>query len=184
MVRRFLAVAAVMSAVALAGCAPNGRDTPSPEPVVTTPTVSPSPQWTEEEQGAIDAVQKYLEVWTSISQDLVDSDWNAIRDVASDPAANDATTLWFQWVDNGWHLVGAPSFEVDLVTQGGTDYQGTRYHVHGCYITTGSHLSDSDGNPLTKQGADRSTANYLVLRIVSPEDKYYVLEDVTEGNPC
>lgn len=169
---------------AVAGCTPDVQETPTPEPVITTPTPSPTPEWTEEEQAAIDAVQNYLAVWTYISQNLQTADWNAIRDVASDPAANDAGTLWVQWNDNGWHLAGSPSFEPDRVSEGATNYQGTRYHVHGCYVTTGSHLSDPDGNPQTKQGADRSTTNYLVLHLITPRDRWLVLEDIIEGNPC
>jgi len=182
--RRLIGVVVVALLATVAGCTPDGVETPSTVPVVTTPTPTPTPQWSADEQGAIDAVQRYLEVWTSISQDLVNSDWDQIRDVASDPAANDAVTLWFQWNDNGWHLVGKPVFEADGVSQGGTDYEGTRYHVHGCYITIDAHLSDANGDPLTKQGADRGTANYLVIHQINPEEKYYVLEDTREGNPC
>ena len=176
---------AVMLAAGLTGCTPDGgQETPSPEPTVSTPAPTPTPQWTEEEQAAIDAVQNYLAVWTYISQNLQTADWNAIRDVASDPAANDAGTLWRQWYDNDWHLVGSPSFEVARVAEGGTDYQGTQYHVYGCYITANSHLSDADGNPLTKQGPDRGTANVLVLHMLTPTDRYLVLQDTTEGDPC
>ena len=183
--RRATFMIAVMLAAGLAGCTPDGgQETPSPEPVVSTPIATPTPQWTSEEQSAIDAVQNYLTVWTYISQNLQTADWNAIRDVAGDPAANDAGTLWFQWNDNGWHLVGQPSFEVNSVAEGGTDYQGTRYHVYGCYITANSHLSDQDGNPLTKQGADRSTASFLVLHQSTPQDDYYVLEDIVGDEPC
>jgi len=184
MTRRSMSLVAAMMIVALAGCSPDGKETPGPEPVVSTPMPTPSPQWTVEEQGAIDAVQKYLEVWSDISQNLGTADWDAINDVASDPAVNNAVTLWFQWNDNHWHLVGKPVFNVDRVDQGGTDYQGTRYHVHGCYITVDAHLSDADGNPLTKQGADQSTANFLVMHQLNPHDDYYVLDDTMEDNPC
>jgi len=184
MTRKPVVMIVVMMVAALTGCSPDGGETPSPDSVASTPTPTPSPQWTPEEQGAIDAVQKYLEVWTNISQNLGTADWDEIRNVASDPAANNAVMLWLQWNDNHWHLVGSPSLVVDRVSEGGTDYQGTRYHVHGCYITADAHLSDADGNPLTKQGADRSTANYLVLHQVTPQDGHLVLEDTTEGDPC
>jgi len=184
MTRKPVVMIVVMMVAALAGCSPDGRETPGPEPTVYTPTPTPSPQWTTEEQGAIDAVQKYLEVWTKISQNLQTADLNAIRDVASDPAANNAVILWSQWRENGWHLTGTPMLVVDRVDEGATDSQGTRYHVHGCYITSGSSLSDMDGNPLTKQGADRSTGNYLVLHQIKPQDTFYVIDDVTEGDPC
>ena len=177
-------IIAMALVAALAGCTPGGQETPTPEPVVYTPVPSPAPSWSAEEQNAIDAVQKYLAVWTSIGQDLVGSDWDDIHGVAGDPAANDSIETWTLWGENGWHLVGSPVFEVDRVAEGATDYQGTRYHVHGCYISVAAHLVDQDGITVVKQGADRSTANYLVLHMVSPADTYYVLEDVLEGNQC
>ena len=184
MTRKPIVMIMVMMIAALTGCSPDGKETPSPQPTVYTPTPTPSPQWTTEEQGAIDAVQKYLTVWTDISQNLGTADWDTINDVASDPAVNNAVTLWFQWNDNHWHLFGAPTLEVDRVAQGATDYQGTRYHVHGCYISIGSYLLDADGNPLPKQASDRTTVNYLVLHILNPKDVYLVLEDTMEGNAC
>jgi len=182
--RKLTLIIAMTLLAALVGCTPDAKETPTPEATVYTPVPSPTPSWSTEEQGAIDAVQKYIAVWTDISQNLQTADWNGIRDVASDPAANNAVILWSQWRENGWHLVGSPTLEVDRVDEGATDAQGTRYHVHGCYITSGSSLSDMDGNPLTKQGADRSTGNYLVLHQMKPQDTFYVLDDVTEGDPC
>jgi len=182
--RLIVLVVAAVGVVGLVGCTPSGGESASPEPEVTTPGTSPSPQWTAEEQSAIDAVQRYLEVWTEIGQNIDTADWNTIRDVASDPAANDAGDTWVLWEEHGWHLEGSPSFEVDRVDIGATDYQGTRYHVYGCYITVNVHLADQDGNLVEKQGADRSTGNYLVLHLVDPSDKYLVLEDTSEGNPC
>jgi len=184
MTRKPVVMIAVMMVAAMTGCSPDGEETPSPQPVASTPTPTPSPQWTAEEQGAIDAVQKYLEVWTNISQNLGTADWDEIRDVASDPAANNAVVLWLQWNDNHWHLVGSPSLVVDRVSEGGTDNQGTRYHVHGCYITAGVHLDDASNNQLTKQGEDRTTINYLVLHMLNPQDIFYVLEDTVEGESC
>ena len=184
MTRRMTLIIVMTLLAALAGCTPDAKETPTPEATVYTPVPSPTPSWSAEEEGAIDAVQKYLEVWTDIGQNLQTADWNGIHDVAGDPAANDAGTLWQQWNDNGWHLVGAPTFTVDRVDEGATDYQGTRYHVHGCFISTNSYLSDVDGNPQTKQGADRATTNYLVLHMTNPRDRYLVLEDTMEGNPC
>ena len=184
MTRKLALTLALILLAALAGCTPGGQETPTPEAKVYTPTPTPSPQWSAEEQSAIEAAQKYIAAWTNISQNLQTADWNAIRDVASDPAASDAFTVWAQWNQNGWHLVGAPTFDVDRVDEGATDSQGTRYHVHGCYITSGSSLSDMDGNPLTKQGADRSTANFLVIHQVNMQDDYYVLDDQMEDEPC
>ena len=184
MTRRITLTLALTLLTALAGCTPGGQETPAPETTVYTPVPSPTPSWSAEEQGAIDAIQKYLTVWTSIGQDLVGSDWDDIHDVAADPAANDSIDTWSLWAEKGWHLVGSPVFEVDRVAEGATDYQGTIYHVHGCYISVDAHLVDQDGATVVKQGADRSTANYLVLHMTNPADNYYVLEDVLEGNQC
>jgi len=176
-----IVVAAVLLA-AVAGCTPDAQETPTPEPVVSAPTPAPTPEWTEEEQAAIDAVQHYLAVWTYISQNLQTADWNAIRDVASDPAANDAGTLWVQWNDNGWHLVGEPIFTPDDVSLGGLDYVGQRYHVHGCYSIEESYLADSNGDEVGQKGEPRSVALYQVMK--NPDGRYYVFEDDGEDTPC
>ena len=184
MTRKPVVMIVVMMVAALAGCSPDGEETPSPEPTVYTPTPTPSPQWTTEEQGAIDAVQQYLTVWTNISQDPAGTGWDMIREVAGDPAANDATDLWLQWEQKKLHLAGTPIFAPDRVSEGATDYQGTRYHVHGCYITVDSYLIDASNNQQEKQASDRTTVNYLVLHMVHPDDRYLVLEDAFEGDPC
>ena len=182
MTRKPIVMIMVMMIAAMTGCSPDGEETPSPQPVASTPTPTPSPQWTPEEQGAIDAVQKYLEVWTNISQNLGTADWNQIRDVASDPAASDDVSIWTQWLGNGWHLVGAPGFIADSVALGGLDGQGQRYHVHGCYSIEGSYLVDSNGEQTGQRGADRSIALYQVIK--PSDDHYYVFEDGGEDTPC
>ena len=184
MKRRAIFAVMVVIVAGLVGCTPAEQETPTPEPVVSTPTPTPTPQWTEEEQAAIDAVQNYLAVWTSISQDPGNSHWDDIRDVAGDPAASDATDLWLQWYNNQLHLTGKPIFIPARVAEGGTDYQGTRYHVYGCYSTVDSYLVDANGTQLTKQAADRATVNYLVLHMLNPRDRHLVLEDTLEGDPC
>ena len=182
MTRKPVVILAVMMVAAMTGCSPDGRETPSPQPVASTPTPTPSPQWTTEEQGAIDAVQKYLEVWTNISQNLGTADWNQIRDVASDPAASDAVTVWTQWNQNGWHLVGGPVFTPDYVNLGGLDGLGQRIHIHGCFSISEGYLFDSDGNRIEDRGVERGTTNYLVL--LQGNGQYVVLEDNPEDNPC
>ena len=182
MTRRITLTLALTLLAALAGCTPGGQETPTPEPTVYTPVPSPTPSWNAVEQGAIDAVQKYLEVWTDISQNLQTADWYQIRDVASDPAASDAFTVWAQWNQNGWHLVGAPTLDVDRVDEGATDSQGTRYHVHGCFSISEGYLLDIDGNRVTNRGTERGTTNYLVLH--QKNERYVVLEDNPEDESC
>jgi len=182
MKRTPITIVAVMLFAVVAGCTPDsGQQTPTPEPVMSTPTPTPTPQWTEEEQAAIDAVQNYLEVWTSISQNLQTADWNAIRDVSSDPAASEALSVWAQWNQNGWHLEGGPMFIPDYVNRGGLDALGQRYHVHGCFSITDGYLLDINGNRITDRGTERGTADYLVLKGSS---QYLVLEDNPEDEPC
>ena len=177
-------LAVVLAVGMLVGCTPSPQVSPSTE--VTVPSVSitptPTPQWTEDEQGAVDAVQRYLQVWTDIGQNLDDADWTTILEVAGDPAANDAQLLWAQWAGNGWHLVGGPSFIPDQVTQGALDSQGQRYHVHGCYIITGGYLADEAGDPVGNRGVDRGPSEYLVLNLNG--SKYLVLEDTAEDGTC
>ena len=168
----------------LTGCTPVVVETSlspvltSPSPVVTTST----PAWTVEEQAAIDAVHRYLEVWADIGQNLPEADLLVFYDVASDPAANDAFLQWGEWMKKGWHLVGAPSFTPDLVTSGARDHLGERFHVHGCFSIEGSYLVDSDGNQVGDRGTERGTGRTTVLHLTN--DRYLVIEEVSEDDPC
>jgi len=166
---------------ALAGCTQGAESSPTPtiEPSVI---VTPTPSWTDEEQGAIDAVQRYLEVWTGIGQDIEGSDWEKIGEVAAAPAVTNAQDLWVRWAQNDWHLVGAPSFTATLITPGAQDHLGNRYHVYGCYDLANSHLVDSAGKYVVEQTSEIAVVNYLVLRMENT--KYLVLEDSLEGETC
>jgi len=149
---------------------------------ISTPTASPTPTWTAEEQGAVDAVHNYLAVWTNISQNLDTADWSELWMVASDPAANDAMTQWQQWANSGWHLVGEPTLDINLVTPGMQDPSGKRFHVYGCYIITGSYLADSSGNQVGQRGLDRSVGIYQVLH--TTDDRYVVTDDGGDNTSC
>jgi len=150
----------------MAGCSPasNGDDPVSSTPVVveSTPSPSPTPTWSGEQQEAIDAVQKYLQVWTDIAQNLGTADWNQIRDVAYGPIVLYDMDRWKQWNDQGLFLVGNPSFTVSWVTSGAQDPVGSIYHVGGCYIIENSYLSDTAGThkPVT---VARQPSTYDVL---------------------
>jgi len=169
----------------VAGCTPGGDPTPGPSvvPVTPSPVESPSPTWTVAEQQALDAVLKYLEVSNDIEQHLADADWNRIRDVASDPAVNDALLIWTQWNMKGWHMEGAPVFEPDYINRGMMDQQGNRYHVHGCYDITQAHLVDRDGNQVGERGVDRGPIDYLVL-FLGVDGSIRVIEDNAEEGTC
>ncbi|MCL2471169.1 MAG: hypothetical protein FWF25_05435 [Propionibacteriaceae bacterium] len=178
----------VVLAGTLTACSPRVSPTPtapvdsSVPATESTPIVTPTPQWTTEEQAAIDSVQKYLQVWATIGQGLPDSNVAQIRNVASDPIANDTQDLMTQWAAKGWHLEGAPSFVPSLVTPGALDDQGQRYHVSGCYIITGSYLADSAGNEVGTRRAERSPGTYEVIQTTS--GAYYVTDDSTEDGTC
>jgi hypothetical protein len=180
-------VVVVVLGVGLAGCAPGGEVTPSPTvgestAVVVMPTPSPTPRWDEEEQGAADAVQRYLEVWTSIAQSLATADLNQIRDVAGDPLANDNLTTLANWQASGWHLVGGPSFRADSVEHGVRDYQGLTLRVDGCYLINGSYLVDVAGDPAAAIPTEPFVATYSVLHLVS--GRYMVIDAVRGDETC
>ena len=177
-------VAMFLLGCVLTGCTPGTEVSPSQSLSSAEPTtiLTPTPTWTEEEQSAVDAVHRYLEVWADISHDLEAADWNRIFEVASDPAADNNVELWREWLKNGWHLIGGPTFNADLVTPGMIDHQGSRYHVHGCYIITGAHVEDAAGNPVGNRGIERGRVKYLVLHLTS--GRYIVLEEVSEEAAC
>jgi len=179
-------IAAVVVAVAgcsLAGCV-GGGPTPSPLTEVTpSPLVSPSPTWNDKQQGALDAVQRYLDVWTDISQHLGDADWNRLYEVAKDPAVNDVFRLWAQWKSRGWHVEGTPAFVPDWINPSMMDNLGNRYHVHGCYDITQTFLVDDNGNKVGERGDERHLAIYTVLHQAS-DGTFVVLEDAREEGTC
>ena len=153
----------------LVGCAepvsqPTGPAwTPTPEPAVSiTPTpVSP---WTPEEQAAIDAVTRYLAEWSRIGQNLETADWNDIRDVAVDPAAQNNLSTWTRWEENGWHLVGEQTFSPQNVAPDSQDDAGSWYLVDGCLSIVGSDIVDAQGQ--SAGGSDRkdiSPVRFTVL---------------------
>ncbi|MDR0284676.1 MAG: hypothetical protein LBI33_07275 [Propionibacteriaceae bacterium] len=184
------AVAVAVLGAGLAGCAPGGEVTPSPSTgesmavVVTetpSPTPLPTPQWDEEEQGAVDAVQRYLEVWTHISQDPTGADWVEIQDVANSDALDAALDTWNRWASKGWHLVGGPTFEPKSVSKGARGINGQLLHVRGCYTLEGGYLVDSSGSQLAKSGAPRTISLFEVLH---NERRYVVLEDNPGEETC
>ena len=175
------AVAVLMVILGTAGCTPGGGPSSDP-PWTATPIVWPTKPMTDEEKSAADTALKYLEVWTDISQNVADTDLNRIRDVAKDPLVNDDYLAWIRWRDNGWHLVGAPTFEVDTVSRGRMNGEGTIYHVEGCLDISGSYLVDADGNQRPTRQTARATGRYDVLNTL--DGGFFVIADVQEEKPC
>ena len=91
--RRFVAAVCVLVVgLALVGCT-------RPEPVETP--VTPTSTWAKDDQRAIDAVQRYLDVWTEIGENVDTADWNRIYEVAGDPVAEDDIYFWGGWKEKG-----------------------------------------------------------------------------------
>ena len=176
-------LAVALLAGLMVGCTPGVQPTPAPPPATPTQTPTPTPQWTAEEQAAIDAVARYMEVWAGITQKLPNVDPTPIRDVTGDPLRSHTIQTWQRMAAEGWHLVGTPVFVPDYVTSGAHDYQGDRYHVHGCYNDASTYIADKDGKNLANGTADDEAANYLVLHLIK-EGIYLVLEENPEGKPC
>ena len=174
----------VLIGACLGGCT-TGEPPAASSPVVTPPStvVSETPQWTSEQQAAIDAVQRYLEVWTYISQNVDEADWDAIYDVAIDPTADEQIQAWKLWADNGWHLVGSPVFVPDLMTLGAMDDKGHRYHLHGCFVIEDSYIADAQGVIVPSDDRiERAAIIYTVIR--TPDNKYSVFENKLEDKVC
>jgi hypothetical protein len=171
----------------LAGCTPGEEPTtpPATGPTLTLPpavTPNPPPQWSAQEQAAIDAVYRYRDVSQRIAQHLDSADWNDIRGVAGDTEATGMLDLWAQWRQSGWHLVGESEFLVDYVNPGMNDAQGTRYVVVGCYQAAGSYLADAQGNPAGPRQEQSSTTEYHVLHAIA--GGYQVIDSVMRETPC
>jgi len=142
--------------------------TPTLDPVesVTPTLVSP---WTAEEQVVVDAVTRYLAEWSRIGQDLEAADWNDIRDVATDPAAEQDLLMWSRWQQNGWHLVGAQTFGARAVTFDRQDDFGAWYFVDGCTSIVGSDLVDANGQSVGGSGRRDITVDRYSVAIATSQ---------------
>lgn len=180
-----ICLALAMSCV-VAGCSlkSDGGDPSTPTVVATTqtPTLTPSPTWTAEQQGAINAVQTYLDVWTQISQNVGTADFNEIRNVADGQLVADNIAVWTEWRNNGWFLVGAPEFTPDWVTSGAQDSIGHVYHVHGCFSIENSYLSNADGDHVGDRGVVRGPTRYDTWHLASGVQ--IVTDDIAEDGTC
>jgi hypothetical protein len=168
-------------AVALVGAVLMGAAGCSPGAEQTEPSPTPTPQWTEEEQELIDAVDEYLRVSSEIGQNPVDTgEWDRIYDVAGEPAAGASIDRWLRWLDNGWHEVGTPSFEPGYIVPGMSDHQGKRFNVLGCYNAT--YIVDAHGDRPFPDTLEQVANSFRVLRL--EEGGYLVLDNTTKGEPC
>ena len=185
--------AVVLLGLVLAGCGPGvvGPSEPpveapveaTAEVVVPTPSPSPSPTWSVEQQGAIDAVQRYWEVWTRISQNLDTADWNDLHEVADETAVSLVFEIWAGWKSEGYYLVGSPSFTATSVMESRIDYsQGTTYSVRGCYSIESATLVGPSGQPTGNRGPERTVNAYRVLHSI--DGTFIVTEAMDEKETC
>jgi len=168
-------VCALAMGLALAGCTRPGSE------VSGTPT---SP-WTEEQQRSIDAVQRYIDVWTEISQNVdttETADWNRIYEVAADPLAQNHISYWTVWSADGQHLVGKPIITVNSVRDVFYDGQGYKQNVHICYDATSAYLYNADGSRVENRGLDRRLVTYVVVN--SGTGEYRVTDLLMEDEEC
>jgi hypothetical protein len=185
--RRIITLAAA-AVLMLAGCSPGGETTPTttPPPTLAAPTTdpaaTPTPQWTDEQQAAIDAVQAYLEMWTDLAQHLPDTDLGQINLVAGGDVATEAVSNLQELRARGQRLEGAAVFTPDRVSRGPGDGEGQRYYVHGCLDATGARWVYADGTPAYDKPSTSSPAKYTVLH--TKFGVYGVVNDTTEEGQC
>jgi hypothetical protein len=154
----------------------------SAEPGVSAPPPSPSSQWNEEEQGAVDAVQRSLKVWAEIGRDPGGTDWSLMTPVAMEPALQGDKDGWAEWVAEGWHVEGTPEFEATDSSLGLTDSDGKQYHVVGCMRLRGFDVVDSDGESVYPDANEETLFSYQVL--LKPSGQYFVMKDLILEASC
>ena len=159
-------VLAVLLGSLLVGCTTVGEDLePTGEVPSTVESTVPASMWSDADQVIIDAVQKYLEVWADIGQNITTTDWYRIQNVASFPQDVHDLEVWANWKEQNWHLVGAPVYTVESIHPGVQDENGTHYHVYGCFIIVDSYISDIEGRSVGDDGrVERSISQYEVLQ--------------------
>jgi hypothetical protein len=158
--KKKLGIAIMALGIALTGCTTppawelSGSPKPYSPPSERTPAPTTTPEWTDEEQAAIDAVLTYREEWSNISQNLLDHDadgsyvvdLNDIYDVASDPLAQSDLMEWADWRIDSMHLVGKPTLAITNVDTGMLNNEGQRYYVDACSILDGAYTVKEDGS--------------------------------------
>ena len=180
----------VLMSTCLTGCLSGGDPSPSTTPSSSRPVLMPTPssatptsQWTDEEQQAIDAVLKYYEVWNHISQNPDETDLDSIYEVAMNPIAEEDIKVWQQWKDYGWRLLGSVGFVPLIVTYGMKDGSGHEHNVHGCYILEGADIVDDTGSSLPS--GNRIERNSMIVTVLhSLDGSFVVVRNRLENKPC
>ena len=172
---------AVTIGLTLSGCGTSPDDPPTES--TPTPTETPGPTWSTDQQRAIDAVERYFEVWTRISQNRAAGHWSDIKQVAVQPEAGWDIDRWHKWELNDWHLEGSPTLFPVQAHQGVTDDQGTTYHVYMCVSFEDAYVSDGQGNSIEQpRKRDKGISNIEVL--LTPDGQGMVASRKTEEEAC
>jgi hypothetical protein len=150
--------------------------------VETVPPPSPTPEWSADEQAAIDAVHAYIELSNYVAQNLDTADWNAIYDVAADPAAGRSLDLWTRLANAGLIQVGWASFTVDRAETRMTDHSGQHFYVTGCFDASAVYMTDSTGVEMSRSERASFPTNFSVLH--ATDGAYVVIEDTVGEGTC
>jgi len=178
-------ICAMVALLVLGGCTPGGDPVPSgtpSEPLAETVVPSPTPTWTGEQQAVIDAVHRFYDEWSRITQNLDTADWNDLHQVADDTAISNTFAVWADWLSRGWHLSGSPEITPTSVMESMSDHRGKQYVVRGCFSMERSTLVDSSGQPVGERGMERSVGVYRVLHRTN--GAYVVIEAGERAESC
>ena len=162
---------------ALSGCSP------APPPFEwPSETGTPTPTWDAEQARAIEAVQRYIQVWSEIGQNVDTADWNRVYEVATGVEAEGTLMTWTDWAANGFRLVGEPVITVVSVTLTYVSGESRQYYVRTCYDRTNAHLVDSSGNQIEGTLPDQFPHGFTVAISLTGPD--LVIDELMVEGSC
>ena len=145
-------------------------------------TATPTPTWDAEQVRAIEAVQRYIQVWSEIGQNIDSADWNRVYEVATGVEAEGSLMTWNDWSVNEYRLVGSPVITAVSVTLGYVSSESRQYYVRTCYDRTNAHLVDSSGNQIKGTLPDQFPHGFTVE--VSPTGSDLVIDELMVEGTC
>jgi hypothetical protein len=179
--RLLAATGLVVLVLGLVGCFESGT---YPTPTWDPPTPTPTSGWTEEEQAALDAVERYHQVDLELSlklPHLTTEDFDRIVEVTADPLRKEMFEDYFYYQQERWTIVGTPVFTPESVQKGMLDNQGWRYHVSGCYVQEEVIVYDASGVVLEPVWY-RSYRTYTAFP--RPDGTFVISEFTNKENGC
>jgi len=156
MLRRFRflqAMAGLLLAIALTGCAVTGPATSSSPQASATPTVSTPPSLSDDELYAL-AVSQYEKLYAIITE--VERQGGAAvlpdasRDVMMDPAWSAYNDLYVQVLLNGNRFIGEPRYSIQSIARLDNEklIDGTVIALQTCELFEGASVVDKSGNTI------------------------------------